>query len=41
MRKTGNTSSISCSENPRFYIYELKGLVPCDPETPVGTACVQ
>jgi hypothetical protein len=40
-RKSGKTSVISCSERPRFYIYELKGLVPCDPETPVGTACVK
>ena len=40
-RKSGKTSVISCSERPRFYIFELKGLVPCDPETPVGTACVQ
>jgi len=40
-RKTGKTSIISCSERPRFYIFELKGLVPCDPETPVGNACVK
>jgi len=40
-RKSGKTTTISCSERPRFYIYELKGLVPCDPETPVGTACVK
>ena len=40
-RKTGKASIVSCSETPRFYIYELKGLVPCDPETPVGTACVR
>ncbi len=40
-RKSGKTSTIACSERPRFYIYELKGLVPCDPETPVGTACVE
>jgi len=40
-RKSGKTSIVSCSERPRFYIYELKGLVPCDPETPVGTACVK
>ena len=40
-RKTGKTSVISCSERPRFYIFELEGLVPCDPETPVGTACVK
>jgi hypothetical protein len=40
-RKSGKTSTVSCSERPRFYIYELKGLVACDPETPVGTACVK
>jgi hypothetical protein len=40
-RKSGKTSTISCSENPRFYIFELKGLVACDPATPVGTACVK
>jgi hypothetical protein len=39
-RKSGKTNTVSCSERPRFYIFELKGLVPCDPETPVGTACV-
>jgi hypothetical protein len=40
-RKSGKTSVISCSERPRFYVFDLKGLVPCDPETPVGTACVK
>jgi len=40
-RRSSKTSVISCSERPRFYIFELKGLVPCDPETPVGTACVK
>ena len=40
-RKSGKTSTIACSERPRFYIFELKGLVPCDPETPVGNACVK
>ena len=40
-RKNGKTSIVQCSERPRFYIFELKGLVPCDPETPVGTACVK
>ncbi len=38
---TGKTTTIECSELPRFYIHELKGLVPCDPETPVGVACAQ
>jgi len=40
-RKSGKTSVVSCNERPRFYIGELKGLVSCDTETPVGTACVK
>lgn len=40
-RQNGKTTTVSCNEIPRFYIYELKGLVPCDPETPAGTACVR
>jgi len=40
-RKSGKTSIVSCSERPRFYIFDLKGLVACDSETPVGTACVK
>ena len=40
-RRSGKTSIVSCSEIPRFYIYDLKGLVPCDAETPVGRACVE
>ncbi len=40
-RRNGKTSTVLCSEMPRFYIFELKGLVACDPETPVGTACVK
>ena len=39
--KSGKTSTISCSERPRFYIFDLQGLVPCDPETPVGRACIK
>jgi hypothetical protein len=38
---TGKTSTVSCSERPRFYIHELKGLLQCDPQTPVGRACIQ
>lgn len=38
---TGKTLSVDCSERPRFYIFELQGLVPCDPDTPVGNACIQ
>ena len=40
-RRSGKRSTILCSERPRFYIWDLKGIVPCDPETPVGTACVK
>ena len=40
-RRTGKLTIIACSERPRFYIFELKDLVPCDDETPVGTACVK
>jgi hypothetical protein len=39
-RRSGKTTTVECSERPRFYIYDLKGLVPCDPETPVGKACI-
>jgi hypothetical protein len=40
-RRSGKTSVVSCNERPRFYIFELKGLVQCDTETPVGIACVK
>lgn len=40
-RRSGKTSVVSCNERPRFYIYELQGIVACDPETPVGTACIK
>lgn len=40
-RKTGKAAIVYCSERPRFYIFELKGLVACDPETPAGTACIK
>jgi len=39
-RRSGKSTIVSCSERPRFYIYDLKGLVRCDPETPVGRACI-
>jgi hypothetical protein len=38
---TGKTSTVSCSERPRFYIHELKGLLQCDAQTPAGWACIQ
>lgn len=37
----GRKLIVACSERPRFYIHDLQDLVPCDPETPVGTACVK
>ena len=40
-RDTGKTSTVSCSERPRFYIGELKGLLACDPETPAGEKCIE
>ena len=40
-RASGKTTTVSCSERPRFYIYDLKGLVSCDGETPVGSACIR
>ena len=40
-RKAGKTSTVLCTERPRFYIHELAGLVACDPDTPVGTACIK
>lgn len=39
-RRSGKTTTIECSERPRFYIHELAGLVRCDPETPIGKACI-
>jgi hypothetical protein len=39
--RTGRTTSVACSERPRFYIHELKALVACDPDTPVGRACIE
>lgn len=38
---TGKTTTVACSERPRFYIHELKGLIACDPDTPVGRACIE
>lgn len=38
--KTGKVTTIDCSERPRFYIFELQGRIACDPETPVGKACI-
>jgi hypothetical protein len=41
LRRTGRTSTIACSERPRFYIHELEDVVACDPATPVGRACIK
>lgn len=38
---SGKVTTVRCSERPRFYIFELKELLACDPETPVGTACIR
>lgn len=35
------TTNIKCSERPRFYLFDLKDLLACDPLTPVGKACIQ
>lgn len=37
----GKSATIACSERPRFYIIELKDVVPCDAHTPVGRACIR
>lgn len=39
--RTGKTSTVSCSERPRFYIHELQSVLACDPATPVGKACIK
>lgn len=39
--KTGKVTTIDCSERPRFYIFELEDVLACDPETPVGRACIE
>jgi hypothetical protein len=38
---TGKLVEVTCSERPRFYIFELTGLIDCDAETPVGKACIK
>lgn len=39
--KTGKVTTVDCSERPRFYIFELEDVLACDPETPVGRACIE
>jgi hypothetical protein len=39
--RTGKATTVDCSERPRFYIFELQGVLACDPETPVGKACIK
>lgn len=39
--RTNKTTTVDCSERPRFYIFELQGILACDPKTPVGEACIQ
>lgn len=38
---TGKKATVHCSERPRFYIFDLKGLLACDAETPIGKACIR
>jgi hypothetical protein len=38
---TGKSTTVDCSERPRFYIHEFKGALQCDPETPIGVACIE
>jgi len=40
-RRSGKTTTIACSERPRFYIFDLKGFLACDPETPAGKRCIE
>lgn len=40
-RASGKVATVYCSERPRFYIFELQGFVACDPDSPVGRACIQ
>ena len=39
--RTGKATTVACSERPRFHVFELKALVACDPDTPVGRACIR
>jgi hypothetical protein len=38
---SGKVMTVACSERPRFYIHELKGLIACDSDTPIGRACIE
>ena len=40
-RANGKTTTVSCNEVPRFYIFDLKGTLACDPETAIGKACIE
>src|SRR4030095_15393956 len=40
-RPPGKPAPVACGERPRFYIFELKGLLACDPETPAGKQCIE
>lgn len=40
-QRTGRSTVVACHERPRFYIHELRGLVACDAQTPVGKACIR
>lgn len=38
---TGKVTTVACSERPRFHVDELEGALVCDPQTPVGRACIR
>ena len=40
-RANGKITTVSCNEVPRFYIFDLKGTLACDPETAIGKACIE
>jgi hypothetical protein len=40
-RRGGRSTTISCGERPRFYIFDLKDFLACDPHTPAGKACIR
>lgn len=40
-RASGKVATIYCGERPRFYVFELRDLLACDAQTPVGKACIR
>ena len=39
--QTNKVVTVACNERPRFYIHELQHALACDPQTPVGRACIR